>query len=96
MPTTLCTDGKQPGWASVKAIASSSKEGLFIVQDKFLGGQFLVDTGAEVSIFLSTRTITRTTQPAGSLLVMPIVAQWEMHHPGAFCIEAVQVGFHHR
>ena len=95
MPTTLWMDKKQPGWASVEAIAS--KEGLLIVRDKFLRGRFLVDTGAEVSVFVSTSTITRTTQPAGSLLQsLPMIAQWETHHPFAFCIEAVQVGFHHR
>ena len=68
MPTAMWMVGKRAGWASVGAMASSQKDGLFFVRDKISGGRFLVDTGAEVSVFPATRMAMRSTQPGVSLV----------------------------
>ena len=49
-------------------MASSSKEGLLSVGDKISVGQFLVDIGAEVSVYTATTIVIRIAQP-GALLV---------------------------
>ena len=68
MPAAMWMAGKRAGWASVGAMTSSREGGLLYVRDEVSGGRFLVDTGAEVSVFPATRMVTRTTQPGVSLV----------------------------
>ena len=49
-------------------MASSRKEGLLFVLDEISGGWFLVDTGAEISVFPVTGMAMRTAQPGASLV----------------------------
>ena len=49
-------------------MASSHTEGLLFVRDQISGNRFLVDTGAEVSVFPATRMAMRSTQPGVSLV----------------------------
>ena len=64
----MCLEGKRAGRASVVATASGLKDGLLFVWDKVSGERFLVDTGAEVSVFPASGLITRTKQPGTSLV----------------------------
>ena len=68
MPTALWMVRKRAEWASVGAMAFSHTDGLLFVWDKMTGGLFLVDTGAEVSVFPATRMAMQSTQPAASLV----------------------------
>ena len=60
--------GKRAGRAPVVASTSGLKDGLLFIWDKTSGSQFLVDTGAEVSVFPATGLETRTKQPGPSLV----------------------------
>ena len=68
MYKAMCMVGKRAGRASVVATASGLKDGLLFVCDKISGERFLVDTGAEVSVFPATGLITRTKHPGASLV----------------------------
>ena len=107
----LITNSSQVKLTVSSNTPQSWKESLLFLWDKILGGQFLVDTGAKVSIFPATRIVTRTKQP-GALLVTAngstIRTFWKRtilwcfalkqyrSHFVVFCVEAVQVGLHHR
>ena len=69
MRKAMCMVGKRAGRASLVATASGLKDGLLFVWDKVSGDRFLVDTGAEVSVFPATGLITGTKQPGTSLVV---------------------------
>ena len=66
MCKAMCLVGKRADRASVVATASGLKDGLLFVRDEISGERFLVDTGAEVSVFPATGLITRTKQPGTS------------------------------
>ena len=49
-------------------MTSSHMDVLLFERDKISGGRFLVDTGAEVSVFPAPGMVRRTTQPGASLI----------------------------
>ena len=56
------------GWIPVVASTSGLKDGLLFIWDKTSGSRILVDTRAEVSVFLSTGLEMHTIQPGPSLV----------------------------
>ena len=69
VPRTLCLVGKQAGRSPIEALATGPNKSLFFfVLDKTSGRQFLVDTGAEVSVLPATGQDTRMEQ-SGPLLM---------------------------
>ncbi|XP_071526967.1 uncharacterized protein [Panulirus ornatus] len=59
MPTTLHASGKRLGWPSLVATAAGNKHRLLYSLYCHSGSHFLVDTGAEFSVFSSSGTDTR-------------------------------------
>lgn len=68
MQTTLLLAGKRQGRSPVVAVAASRNNGLLFVCDTISKQQFLVDTGAEISVVPATRFERRTRQPSPLLL----------------------------
>ena len=66
--TTVWMVSKWAGWASIGAMASSRKKGLLFVWEKISQRRFLVDTGAEASVFPAIRMIIPTAQPGASVV----------------------------
>ena len=56
----LCLAGKRTGRSPIEASATGHNHGLFFIWDETSGRQFLVDTGAEVSVLPVTGLDTRT------------------------------------
>ena len=67
MQTTMYMVGKRQG-QSLVAVAAGHKNGLLFLCDSISKRQFLVDTGAEVSVLPATGLDTRTRQPGPPLL----------------------------
>ena len=68
VPRTLCLVGKRAGQSPIEALATGLNKSLFFVLDKTSGRQFLVDTGAEVSVLPATGQDTRMGQSGPSLM----------------------------
>ena len=68
MPAVVWMAGKGEGWVSVGAMVSNHAEGLLSVRDKISGGWILVDTGAEVSVFPTTRIAIQAALPGASIV----------------------------
>lgn len=62
MPTTMWVAGKRSGRPLVAAAAGHS-EGLLFLTDMVSKNQYLVDTGAEISVLPATGLEKRTRQP---------------------------------
>ena len=68
MQATLHLVGKRGGRSPVVASAADRSKGLLFLSDTVSKRQFLVDTGAEVSVLPATGLETRTKQPGMPLL----------------------------
>ena len=68
MQTTMRLVGKRAGRSPVVASAAGRNNGLLFLCDTVSKRQFLVDTGAEVSVLPATGLDTRTKQPGPQLL----------------------------
>ena len=68
VPRTLCLVGKRAGRSPIEALATGPNKSLFFILDKTSGRQFLVDTGAEVSVLPATGQDTRMGQSSPSLM----------------------------
>ena len=67
MQTAMLMVGKRQVWSLV-ASATGQNSGLLFLHDSVSKRQFLVDTGAEVSVLPATGLDTRTKQPGQPLL----------------------------
>ena len=68
MQPTLCLVGKRSGRPPIVASAAGHNKGLFFLCDDNSRQQFLVDTGAEISVLPATRIDPRTRLPGPELL----------------------------